>query len=386
MKREREAAAVTDPNLNMKLLHLMICFFLSALWVRNTEQVHFYTRIKGRDVTVRFQMSSPGSRKFFCQETCDRGNLLIETPEDRAQSGRYSIRFEEGAAGGGGALSVSITQLKTSDTGLYRCGLGSSASSASFKEFEVVVIDALLKRHHSPSAEEPVCTTRGGDLTVACVFTSLGSSYFLCKGKCEEEENILSETDGVRATRGRYSTEFRKGRHTGGIVFVSITQLSGSDSGRYRCGLDRTFTPHSYRDFDVIVRDAPPGSNPDSTLQPFSTSSSTQSPEADNRTIRTTEQTQTEILVTGTLLYVGLTLVVAVVLLSLVVLIVYMKRRIKPSGLRTRGNSGTIYTEFPLYENQLPVSTHEESTYQSLDAATRDQNQIYSTLTHIKQT
>lgn len=28
MKREREAAAVTDPNLNMKLLHLMICFFL----------------------------------------------------------------------------------------------------------------------------------------------------------------------------------------------------------------------------------------------------------------------------------------------------------------------------------------------------------------------
>lgn len=38
-------------------------------------------------------------------------------------------------------------------------------------------------------------------------------------------------------------------------MYVSITQLTGSDSGRYRCGLDRTAAPDSYRDFDIIITD-----------------------------------------------------------------------------------------------------------------------------------
>ena len=36
---------------------------------------------------------------------------------------------------------------------------------------------------------------------------------------------------------------------------VTITQLTKSDSGRYRCGLGGSSGPDSYTDFDVIVTD-----------------------------------------------------------------------------------------------------------------------------------
>ncbi|KAK2898167.1 hypothetical protein Q8A73_014547 [Channa argus] len=80
-----------------------------------------------------------------------------------------------------------------------------------------------------------------------------------------------------------------------------------------------------------------------------------------------------------------LTLVVLVVVPSLVVLIICIKRKSRRSSeetdLRTRGNlSNGTNTEFPVYENTTPVPTNEESTYQTLDPASRDHNQIYSTL------
>lgn len=105
-------------------------------------QVPFYTRIKGGDVKVRFHFSSPGSfRKFLCKEKCEREKILIETTDVSAQSSRCSVSYEEAAAGGRAALTVSITQLEKSDTGRYRCGLGRASSPASLKEFDVVVID-----------------------------------------------------------------------------------------------------------------------------------------------------------------------------------------------------------------------------------------------------
>ena len=36
---------------------------------------------------------------------------------------------------------------------------------------------------------------------------------------------------------------------------VTITQLTKSDSGRYRCGLGRSLVPDSYSEFDLIVKD-----------------------------------------------------------------------------------------------------------------------------------
>ncbi|XP_044207438.1 uncharacterized protein LOC122982316 [Thunnus albacares] len=95
----------------------------------------------------------------------------------------------------------------------------------------------------------------GGSGSVSCPFTSSGSTKFFCKGECKEED-IFIKTDDVTAQSGRYSIRYKDGSSGRRSVTVTITQLTKSDSGRYRCGLGGSSAPDAYRDFDVIVIDA----------------------------------------------------------------------------------------------------------------------------------
>eukprot|EP00064_Thunnus_orientalis_P026058 superscaffoldBa00015105_g26519 len=80
-----------------------------------------------------------GSRKFFCKDECKKEeDILVETEENRAQNGRYSIEYREGSVFG---LHVTITQLKKSDTGWYRCGYGRASSPDSSYTFSIFVVD-----------------------------------------------------------------------------------------------------------------------------------------------------------------------------------------------------------------------------------------------------
>ena len=80
-----------------------------------------------------------GSRKFFCKDECKKEeDILVETEENRAQNGRYSIEYTQGSAFG---LYVTITQLKKSDTGRYRCGYGRASSPDSSETFQIFVVD-----------------------------------------------------------------------------------------------------------------------------------------------------------------------------------------------------------------------------------------------------
>lgn len=76
------------------------------------------------------------SRKFFCKDKCERKeDVLIDTNEDRAQSGRYSLKYTGGSALG---LYVNISPVTGSDSGLYTCGYGSPLSLNS-KTFRIMV-------------------------------------------------------------------------------------------------------------------------------------------------------------------------------------------------------------------------------------------------------
>ena len=77
---------------------------------------------------------------------------------------------------------------------------------------------------------------------------------FFCKGECKEED-ILIKTDDVTAQSGRYSIRYEGESSGSRYVSVTITQLTKSDSGRYRCGLGGSSGPDSYTDFDVTVTD-----------------------------------------------------------------------------------------------------------------------------------
>ncbi|XP_051281616.1 polymeric immunoglobulin receptor-like isoform X3 [Dicentrarchus labrax] len=284
----------------------------SALQDGNTlvnAQTIVYTGTEGGTVTVKCSFSSSGRSKVFCKGRCNQEDILIQTTGVTAQNGRYSIQYESTVTEAN--VLVTITQLTESDSGRYRCG-----SRAQYQQIEIIVVDVLL------DGNPPVRTLYprpGGSITVACFFTVSESRKYFCKDDCKEED-ILVETTGFRGQKGRYKIRYIKGFSTGGFVFVRITQLTQSDSGQYRCGLDRPSSQDPYQEFRIIVTDGSTTSKPNLTVPAVSTSvPSTFTP--------TTQQTTAT---TDMWLYVALTLGVLVVLLSLAVLVYCRNKSTKP--------------------------------------------------------
>ncbi|KAF1389956.1 hypothetical protein PFLUV_G00053070 [Perca fluviatilis] len=134
--------------------------------------------------------------------------------------------------------------------------------------------------------------TEGGNITVACSFTFSGKRKIFCKDECKDGD-ILIDTEKITAQDGRYSIEYIEGDFPldKTILYVSIRNLTQSDSGWYRCGLDRSFFPSSYEEFEIRVTDAPtsplrpsspsvPSASTLMTSQSLSSTPSSASPEA----------------------------------------------------------------------------------------------------------
>uniref|UniRef100_A0A3B3HDX5 Immunoglobulin domain-containing protein n=1 Tax=Oryzias latipes TaxID=8090 RepID=A0A3B3HDX5_ORYLA len=83
-------------------------------------ETNIYTKREGEDITIRCNLTFSGSRKLLCKETCEEGNILIETYGDEDQRGRYSIKYEYRYIRSS-FLDVTITKLTKSDSGLYTC-------------------------------------------------------------------------------------------------------------------------------------------------------------------------------------------------------------------------------------------------------------------------
>ncbi|PWA23250.1 hypothetical protein CCH79_00018975 [Gambusia affinis] len=220
-----------------------------GLLVRSVDILSHYG-LFGGNTTFPCSFHSSGRTKFFCRETCEGENLLIRTSDDTAQIGRYRTEYVREASRTFSVLSVSISELTRSDAGRYRCGLEDSPSPASFQDFRLVVVDDLLDGNKVPD----LLTEAGSSVTVACSFEDSGRKRLFCRGECGNEE-VLVQTDGVRADRGRYSIEYEK-RQKSAVLLVTITQLVQSDSGRYRCKLDRAIRSDLDRDFYITVTDA----------------------------------------------------------------------------------------------------------------------------------
>ncbi|XP_059188358.1 uncharacterized protein LOC131971076 isoform X2 [Centropristis striata] len=190
------------------------------------------------------------------------------------------------------------------------------------------------------SANTELIHTEGSSMTVACHFTlSGGRRKFLCKDECKEEEDILVETEGERAQSGRFSLWYEGGTFplTSTVLHVSIAQLTKSDSGRYRCGLERPFLPDSYSVFEITVTDA---------LQTV--------PEA------LKQQTEASAAVHSIKGYV-LPLLVCVTVFVLFAVVVLLLFKLKTS-LNTRGQSDDRNMESTTFERSSPISRCEASS------------------------
>ncbi|KAM4571093.1 uncharacterized protein V3H82_010808 isoform 2-T2 [Fundulus diaphanus] len=122
----------------MKVCHTLICFFFLTLQDGDTKEPH--TEKEGTNITVACSFSFSGSRRFFCRETCEGENILIETTEDSFQKGRYGIQYKKTDSLTNDIMYVSITGLKKSDSGRYRCGLGTMWLR--HDDFDLVVTEA----------------------------------------------------------------------------------------------------------------------------------------------------------------------------------------------------------------------------------------------------
>nr|XP_024662309.1 uncharacterized protein LOC105941287 isoform X2 [Maylandia zebra] len=262
----------------MKVRHTLICFFFLSLQegnpeVNNNKNISF--GVVGGNLTAEFRFSA-GTWKIFCRGECEGENILINTTDEKHQRQRYSTEYitVEYAP----ALSVNITQLIMSDAGQYSCAVAESPSSVSYKQFEVVVAEALLDGNDDQLKHFDKET--GSSLTVGCSFNPAGGHKYLCRGECGEHE-VLLQTDGEDDFKNRYRIGFRgtseekyKG---GGILYVTITQLTESDSGRYRCSLNPAVGQGSFRDFEINVTDVVQSASSPSltTEQPEKTSEGT---------------------------------------------------------------------------------------------------------------
>ncbi|XP_044206453.1 early nodulin-like protein 2 isoform X1 [Thunnus albacares] len=256
-------------KLRMNIRHVLFFCFLSALQDGNTglvNAINLFAGAEGGNGSIICSLTSSGSTMFFCKGKCKEEDILIKTDDVTAQSGRYSIKYKDGSSGRR-TVTVTFTQLTKSDSGRYRCGLGGSSVPDSYSDFDITVIDAATLGENTRFL---FVGTVGTNFTKGCLNTVNGSRKFFCKDECKKEEDILVETEENRAQNGRYSIEYREGSVFG--LYVTITQLKKSDTGRYRCGYGRSSSPDSSNTFLIFVVDAPTTSKPNRTLRPFPTS------------------------------------------------------------------------------------------------------------------
>ncbi|XP_033981429.1 uncharacterized protein LOC117478545 isoform X2 [Trematomus bernacchii] len=350
----------------MKVCHTLICFFfLFSLQDGNTglvsAQLSVYSGIEGENVRVKCSIPSFGIRKFFCKEPCEEEDILIETTNATAQRGRYSSDYKDGV------FFVTITQLTKSDSGRYRCGADTSLTKASYEDIEIIVVDAKLVG--DPSAEKTIYARTGGSIVVECSFTRSGTEMFFCKEECERD--ILVGTTYDILKKGRYSIRYLEGSPKEGFLYVSIDQLTQSDSGWYRCGLDRTSSIDPYQRFRLIVTDALTTSTPSSSVPSASTETSNQS--------ESSTSSPASPKTTRGILYVRLTLVVLVIVSSLSVLVFCRKRTCKAKSEEPE----------PPVETQYDFVTETDRVYDDIGEAGRSRSppvEISSVHTHARYT
>ncbi|CAI5659838.1 unnamed protein product [Oreochromis niloticus] len=348
--------APPPPNtikIRMKILHFLFFCFLSDAAALVMAKHNIWSAAEGLNGTLNCNLYLSGSTKFFCKEKCERAeDILIKTDGSTAQSGRYSIKYEDGSPGRG-IVSVTFTHMIKSDSGLYRCALGRPSAPDSYYDFAVRVSNDLGKRVGFYRSEP-----EGENMTLGCSNIGYRQRKFFCKNQCKNEGEILIDTTNDKAVSGRYSTEYRPQSTFG--LYVTITQLTKSDTGRYSCGYGNPLSPDSYYSLNVLVIDDsnPLISTPFITTQ-ISFNPPTSTPQGTTQSESVTAGVSTHGPDSSWLLVVRASLD-GVLLMAVFLMLFYISKTRRNFGLNTRENDTNMELSVE-YENWDPASKHEES-------------------------
>ncbi|XP_041858918.1 polymeric immunoglobulin receptor-like [Melanotaenia boesemani] len=226
----------------MKIFQLLCMCLLPGVLCSNQK----FTKLEGESIFFGCAFNPPQGNKFFLKKGRSSENFLTDVSNSSTRSGRYSTGYENGI------FYVSISQLKRSDSGHYRCGVGNASSPDLQRDFELSVTDEMCDGStalNSPGV--PLYSqAKGGSIRVKCSFT-LAELYnlFFCKNKCKTQD-VLVETSGFTAQSGRFGIEYEKK----GMFHVTISNLSLSDSGLYSCGVNVFSAPNPCNAFEIRVK------------------------------------------------------------------------------------------------------------------------------------
>ncbi|NWS10886.1 PIGR protein, partial [Pachyramphus minor] len=172
-------------------------------------------------------------RKYWCKVAENGVCYTIISSMDSA-SGEYEGRLFLRDVPQNGTFTVTMTGLKSSDTGRYRCGIGPTRGGLFVSLNLTVLADAAVSR--------PIQVVQGklhGSVTVLCPSGATQSSgkRFWCKvGRTSC--TLLADSDGYvgRRYHGRI---FITPQESSGAFKVLINDLIKEDSGLYMCGVER---------------------------------------------------------------------------------------------------------------------------------------------------
>ncbi|XP_078806271.1 uncharacterized protein LOC144981330 isoform X2 [Oryzias latipes] len=160
----------------MRVCQSLICCLFLTLQDRDSlvdAETNIYAKREGEDITVRCYLGYLGSRKLLCKETCEEGNILIDTYGDEDQRGRYSIKYEYRYIGSS-ILDVTITKLTKSDSGLYRCELQEDWHPDSEDNFKIIVTEASVTSAPTRTVELSPTTQISSGLLLYVSLTLVG--------------------------------------------------------------------------------------------------------------------------------------------------------------------------------------------------------------------
>ncbi|XP_054912701.1 uncharacterized protein LOC129377000 [Poeciliopsis prolifica] len=205
---------------------LLFCFLTGASFLSDTAAgFTIYTATEGQNVSFEFPFTLVGGgRRYLCREewnTVTDGNLIrtTENPFENLDSSELTSQ---------NPVSSSLQFQRVSST--------------------------TLTDLHILCGAKTLIQTEGGSIAVKCSFTLSGKGKYVCRDPCKNGD-VLIETEAKEAQKGRYSIRYREGTFPASstVLYVNISQLTQSDSGRYWCGLKRRLMIDSRQEFNVNV-------------------------------------------------------------------------------------------------------------------------------------
>ncbi|XP_041668525.1 uncharacterized protein LOC121526166 [Cheilinus undulatus] len=234
----------------MKIQQVIFLVLLSAL-CPVTAKLNIYTGATGGNGTILCGFTAHGDKKFFCKHDCKGENILVETHGVMAANGRYSISYTEVSTAGSSSeqsnLAVTITNLTKSDSARYRCGIEETNTTQVYADFEVRVVDDPVHGNNWFAR-----TNIEGETFARRCGIDLGPQgwKFLCRDDCTKTEDVILETI-IAAQSSRVSLHYIDNSFHG--LFLTISNLTRSDTGWYRCGYGRALSPLLFNTFPLIV-------------------------------------------------------------------------------------------------------------------------------------